>query len=180
MKTYDSYKGLPGLAGLCTFEEGSRAGLSVEQCVTRLKRYHYAFKRLHQIWIARLTSEPVYELKMAFSLHAHLCAEHVAALRTRVGELQSLEDAEREGLKPARMQAEIQGGLLRFSLQREEARLSDLARLAGERDTEARHRLIEFKDATQKLVVRCSKPATGSARPSTTNLALPSRSSSIG
>ena len=53
----------------------------------RLKRYHYAFKRLHQIFTARITAEPVYELKMGFSLHAHLCAEHVAALRKRVGEM---------------------------------------------------------------------------------------------
>ena len=75
------------LAGACTFDEASREGLSVEQCVTRLKRYHYAFKRLHQILLARLTSEPIYELKMAFSLHAYLCSEHVAALRTRVSEM---------------------------------------------------------------------------------------------
>src|ERR1044071_502074 len=87
MKTYASYRNLPMLAGVCTLDEASRAGLSVEQCVARLKRYHYTFKRLHQILIARLTAEPIYELKMAFSLHAHLCAEHVAALRTRVGEM---------------------------------------------------------------------------------------------
>ena len=30
-----------------------------EECVRRLKRYHYAFKRLHQIFIARLTAEPI-------------------------------------------------------------------------------------------------------------------------
>jgi hypothetical protein len=78
---------LPALAGVCSLEEASRPGLSVEQCVTRLKRYHYAFKRLHQIFTARLTAEPVYELKMAFSLHAHLCAEHASALRVRVGEM---------------------------------------------------------------------------------------------
>jgi hypothetical protein len=87
MKNYESYRNLPMLAGVCSFEEASRPGLSVEQCVTRLKRYHYAFKRLHQILLARLTAEPVYELKMAFSLHAHLCGEHVTALRTRVGEM---------------------------------------------------------------------------------------------
>jgi len=87
MKTYESYRGLPMVAGVCTFEEASRPGLSVEQCVARLKRYHYAFKRLHEILLARLTAEPIYELKMAFSLHAHLCAEHVATLRTRVGEM---------------------------------------------------------------------------------------------
>lgn len=67
--------------------DAMKPGLSVEECVRRLKRYHYAFKRLHQIFIARLTAEPIYELKMAFSLHAHLCAEHVTALRKRVGEM---------------------------------------------------------------------------------------------
>lgn len=68
-------------------EEAMKPGLSVEDCVARLKRYHYAFKRLHQILTARITSEPVYELKMAFSLHAHYCAEHTSALRKRVGEM---------------------------------------------------------------------------------------------
>jgi hypothetical protein len=87
MKNYESHHNLPILAGVCSLEEASRPGLSVEQCVARLKRYHYAFKRLHQILLARLTAEPVYELKMAFSLHAHLCGEHVTTLRTRVGEM---------------------------------------------------------------------------------------------
>jgi len=68
-------------------EEAMKPGLSVEQCVARLKRYHYAFKRLHQIFTARITSEPILELKNAFSLHAHLCAEHVTALRKRVSEM---------------------------------------------------------------------------------------------
>src|SRR5690349_5552535 len=87
MKTHHAYRNLPSIAGLCTMEEAMKPGLSIENCVARLKRYHYAFKRLHQIFIARLTAEPIYELKMAFSLHAHLCAEHVAALRKRVGEM---------------------------------------------------------------------------------------------
>ena len=64
-----------------------KPGLSVEQCVTRLKQYHYAFKRLHQIFTARITAEPILELKNAFSLHAHICAENVSALRKRVGEM---------------------------------------------------------------------------------------------
>src|SRR6478735_9231498 len=84
---YRSYKDLPPLAGLCTLEEAQRPGLSVEECVRRLKRYHYAFKRLHEIFIARLTPEPIYELKMAFSLHAHYCAEQATAIRQRVGEM---------------------------------------------------------------------------------------------
>ena len=59
----------------------------MDECVARLKRAHYAFRRLHGIFIARITAEPIYELKMAFSYHAYLCAEHVSALRTRVGEM---------------------------------------------------------------------------------------------
>ena len=85
--SHTSYRGLPSLAGLAGFDAAVPPGLSVEESVRRLKAHHYAFRRLHEIWLARLTSEPVYELKMAFSLHAHLAAEHVAALRARVGEM---------------------------------------------------------------------------------------------
>ena len=74
---YQSYKGLPQLAGLCTVEEAAKPGLSVEECVRRLKRFHYAFKRLHEILTARITAEPIYELKTGFAHHAYLCAEHV-------------------------------------------------------------------------------------------------------
>src|SRR5262245_23769222 len=84
---YQSYKGLPQCAGLCTVQEAAKPVLSVEECVRRLKRFHYAFKRLHQILTARITAEPIYELKTGFSHHAYLCAEHVHALRTRVGEM---------------------------------------------------------------------------------------------
>src|ERR1700704_4337877 len=84
---YRSYRGLPTLAGLATIAEAGRPGLGVEACVTRLKRYHYAFVRLHQILTARITAEPIYELKTGFSHHSYLCAEHVQALRTRVGEM---------------------------------------------------------------------------------------------
>ncbi len=87
MKTSQSYRNLPPLAGLCTLNAAMNPGLSVEECVRRLKRYHYAFKRLHQIFTARITAEPIYELKMGFSLHAHYCAEHATALRQRVGEM---------------------------------------------------------------------------------------------
>ncbi len=86
MKT-QAYRNLPQLAGLCRITEAAQPGLSVEECVTRLKRYHYSLKRLHQIFTARITAEPIYELKMGFSQHAHYCAEHVTALRKRVGEM---------------------------------------------------------------------------------------------
>ena len=87
LETYQTHRGLPPLVGLGTFVEAGRPGLSVEESVRRLKIHHYALKRLHQIFIARLTAEPVYELKMAFSYHAYLCAEQVAAIRARVGEM---------------------------------------------------------------------------------------------
>src|SRR5579885_1067312 len=87
LEDYTSYKGLPQLAGLCTVEEAAKPGLSVEECVRRLKRFHYCFKRLHQILTARITAEPIYELKTGFSHHAYLCAEHVTALRTRIAEM---------------------------------------------------------------------------------------------
>jgi hypothetical protein len=78
---------LPPIAGIASFDEAMRIGLSIDDCVARLKRHHWAFRRLHEIFIQRLTAEPVYELKMAFSLHAHYCAEHAAAWRRRVGEM---------------------------------------------------------------------------------------------
>jgi hypothetical protein len=84
---YASYKNLPPLAGLCSMEEATKPGLSLDECVRRLKRFHYCFKRLHGIFVSRLTSEPIYELKTAFAHHAYLCAEHATALRARIGEM---------------------------------------------------------------------------------------------
>ncbi len=85
--TVPSYRGLPSFAGLCSPQEALKDGFSVEECVRRLKRYHYVFKRLHQILTNHITAEPIYELKMIYSYHAHLCAEHVSALRGRVAEM---------------------------------------------------------------------------------------------
>jgi hypothetical protein len=87
LASYQSYRGLPTLAGLAGIAEAARPGLGVEACVARLKRYHYAFRRLHEVFTARITAEPIYELKTGFSHHAYLCAEHVQAIRTRVGEM---------------------------------------------------------------------------------------------
>ena len=84
---YRPHCGLPPLAGLGSFADAMRPGLSVDESVRRLKRLHYAFKRLHQVFVARLPAEPIYELKMAFSHHAWLCAEHATACRLRIGEM---------------------------------------------------------------------------------------------
>ena len=86
-ETYRGYAGLPPLAGLQAMSEAMTKGLTVKESVDRLKRLHWALKRLHQIFVARIAATPIYELKMAFSLHAHYCAEHVAEFAGRVREM---------------------------------------------------------------------------------------------
>ena len=87
MSQSGSFPKVPPLAGLCDFESAQRPGMSVAECVDWLKRNHYVLKRLFELLTARITAEPMYELKTAFSHHAYLCAEHVTALRTRVSEM---------------------------------------------------------------------------------------------
>jgi hypothetical protein len=100
--SFQRYRNLPELAGVCSMEAALQPGLAIDECVARLKRFHYVWKRLHGIWTARITGEPIYELKTAFSYHAYLAAEHTAALRERVGEMREpplgLEDIPHPGL----------------------------------------------------------------------------------
>jgi hypothetical protein len=84
---YQGYAGLPPLAGLLGMREATTTGLTVTESVTRIKRIHWSLRRLHRIFVARIPATAVYELKMAFSLHAHYCAEHVDALAKRVREM---------------------------------------------------------------------------------------------
>jgi hypothetical protein len=86
-ESYHTYRNLPPLAGVATHAEAARPGYGIEAAVSRLKRFHYAFRRLHEILTARITAEPIYELKIGFSHHAYLCAEHVEAIRKRVSEM---------------------------------------------------------------------------------------------
>jgi hypothetical protein len=79
--------GLPALAGLCALGQATAPGLSVDATVTRLKRLHAVARAVHGVLVARITSEPQYELKMLYSHHAWLLAEFVTALRGRVGEM---------------------------------------------------------------------------------------------
>lgn len=44
MNTHQSCRPLPPLAGICSLAEAAKPGLSVEECVRRLKRFHYAVK----------------------------------------------------------------------------------------------------------------------------------------
>ncbi len=85
--SYAGFAGLPPLVGLQTMSEATTTGLTVSESVARLKRIHWSLRKLHGIFISRITSMPIYELKMAFSLHAHYCAEHVGEFATRVSEM---------------------------------------------------------------------------------------------
>ena len=84
---YQGYGGLTPLAGLLTMRDATTTGLTVTESVDRLKRIHWSLKRLHYAFVARIPSMPIYELKMAFSLHAHYCAEHVGEFAKRVREM---------------------------------------------------------------------------------------------
>ena len=84
---YQSYRGLPSLGGVCSMERAAESDWSLDVSVERLKRLHYVLKRLHETLTARITAEPIYELKTAFSHHAYLCAEQVSLIRRRVGEM---------------------------------------------------------------------------------------------
>jgi hypothetical protein len=87
LDSYRGYAGLPPLVGLHTMREAATTGLSVEQSVARLKRLHWSLKNLHNIFVSHITSMPIYELKMAFSLHAFYCSEHVGEFADRVREM---------------------------------------------------------------------------------------------
>ncbi|MDZ4852549.1 MAG: hypothetical protein SGI77_24940 [Pirellulaceae bacterium] len=87
LSTYKSYQNLPPLAGLSSMARAVECQWSVEQSAERLKRLHYILKRLYETLTARITAEPIYELKTALSHHAYLCAEYTTAIRKRVGEM---------------------------------------------------------------------------------------------
>jgi hypothetical protein len=78
---------IPPLAGLATYEEASRPGLSVDENVERLRRYNRVKTFLYQVSAAFLNPSPEWEVKCALSLHLYLDAQHGLALRSRVSEL---------------------------------------------------------------------------------------------
>ena len=102
-KDYLSYRGLFPLAGLTSMARAVECQWSVDQSTDRLKRLHYVLKRLYETLTARITSEPIYELKTAFSYHAYLCAEYTTSIRKRVGEMRvpplGLDDVPHPSLK---------------------------------------------------------------------------------
>ena len=87
MQDYQSYRGLPSLAGLGSLERAIQCDWSVQESAKRWKRLHFVFKRLYETLTAKITAEPIYELKTLFSHHAYLCSEQVSSIRRRVGEM---------------------------------------------------------------------------------------------
>lgn len=85
----DRIPNLPELAGIATYAEAARIGFSVDENVRRLLRYHRVERRLMQILVAHLTSEPVWEVKCALALHQWQGAEHVEWLRRRIAEMRN-------------------------------------------------------------------------------------------
>src|SRR5580698_97588 len=85
--SYRGYSDLPPLVGLETMKEAATTGLPVGESVARLKRIHWSLKKLHGIFVSRITGTPIYELKMAFSLHGFYCGEHVEEFAGRVREM---------------------------------------------------------------------------------------------
>ncbi len=86
---FNKYDAIPPLAGLATVQEAARVGLSVDDNVARLLRFHWVERRIMAALIAHLTAEPVWEVKCAFALHQWQGAEHVDALRERIAEMRN-------------------------------------------------------------------------------------------
>jgi len=79
--------GLPPLAGIASYEEACRPGISVEENTEWLCRYNYLKVRLVEIISAHITGTPEWEIKAGLSLHLWLDAEHSAMIRRRVSEM---------------------------------------------------------------------------------------------
>jgi len=79
----------PPLAGLCTYDEGARAGLSVDATVMRLRRYVYLKAQLLHIFATAFNGLPEWEAKGAVSLHLWQDAEHGTWFRNRITEMRT-------------------------------------------------------------------------------------------
>ena len=58
-------RGIPPLAGVCSYEAAAQPGLTVDETVVRLKRVNYVLRRLHELAAAHLPSTPEWEVKCA-------------------------------------------------------------------------------------------------------------------
>jgi hypothetical protein len=51
-------RGIPSLAGVCSYEAAAKPGLAVAESVARLKRCNYVLRRLNEIAAAQLPATP--------------------------------------------------------------------------------------------------------------------------
>lgn len=84
-----SYDSIPELAGIATYASAARVGFSVAENVQRLLRYHWTERRLMATLVAHIPAMPIWEVKCAMALHQWQSAEHVDALRRRIGEMRN-------------------------------------------------------------------------------------------
>lgn len=78
---------VPELCGLASYAEAALIGYSVDENVRRLLRYQWTERQLMTTLLSHLTAEPVWEVKCGYALHQWQDAQHVDALRTRIGEM---------------------------------------------------------------------------------------------
>ena len=83
------YDRIPELAGTSTYEGAAHVGYSVDENVRRLLRYQWTERRLMATLVSQLPAMPVWEVKCAMALHQWQGAEHVDALRNRIGEMRN-------------------------------------------------------------------------------------------
>src|SRR5688572_20181239 len=77
------------LAGLCSYHEAARTGITVDDTVNRLRRYVYVKTQLLFLFASRFNGVPEWETKGAFSLHLWQDAEHSTWFRTRIMEMRT-------------------------------------------------------------------------------------------
>ncbi|MBX3423501.1 MAG: hypothetical protein KF752_18250 [Pirellulaceae bacterium] len=79
---------IPSLAGVCSLQQAMQTNQwSVERSVRAWKRVHYCVRQLSLSMVARITSQPIYELKLLLSHHAYLLSEQAQLARQRVSEM---------------------------------------------------------------------------------------------
>src|SRR6476620_3842879 len=87
--TTHPYDAIPELAGLASYAQATQIGWSVDDNMQRLLRLHWIERRLMRLMVARITSEPVWEVKCALALHQWQSALRIDALRDRLAEMRS-------------------------------------------------------------------------------------------
>lgn len=81
--------GIPPLAGICSYEEASRVGYTVDHNVNLLKRYNYVKTQCFFMLTAHIPQTPEWEVKGGVSYHVWLESEHSLLLRKRVSEMRN-------------------------------------------------------------------------------------------